>query len=211
MKIFLLAFLLPLLFCGSISGQDIASVFINMPSEISPAISKVNKEDLIDFRKSNMKAVVTNSLDDKVELEELTDSYILLKTSSTGSLQMKMLPLNDTTDVVCVVRTVCPKACLSNIRFFSTDWKELDASHYFMFPDISSFLTDSSKEVLDSIAHSSLSDIKLFEYTLSSTENTVSIKTTIGDYVSNEEKDFLKNKLKGEPVVMTWRNGRFEE
>ena len=45
--------------CGiSVSAQDMKSVFIAMPDSITPLLTKVNKEDCVDFLDSNMKAEV---------------------------------------------------------------------------------------------------------------------------------------------------------
>ena len=44
--------------------------------------------------------------------------------------RMKLLSINDSTKVICVVATVCAPACDSHVKFYTTDWKELVASSY---------------------------------------------------------------------------------
>lgn len=191
-------------------SQNAADLFISMPDDISPALSKVNKEDMVDFKNSGMKAVVTDALDYKAEMTEMTSTFLSVNTSSAGNLQLKVLPLNDSTEIVCLVRTVCPEACLSNIRFFSTDWKELPAKQFFELPGISNFMKNPSKACLDSIAHTSISDIRLFKYDISPSENKITVTPTFDKYVTDEENVILSRLLSDKPVVMVWRNGHFE-
>ena len=55
--------------CGiSASAQDMKSVFIAMPDSITPLVTKVNKEDCVDFLDSNMKAEVKNRFDGTAEM-----------------------------------------------------------------------------------------------------------------------------------------------
>lgn len=200
-------------FCSAFvmtQAQNAAQLFIDMPSDIAPALTKVNKEDMVDFMASKMKAVVQNKFGENVEMTALTDDYASVRTSSVGKLQLKTLPVNDSVKVVCLVNTVCPDACLSNIRFFSTDWKEFDREKMFVMPDVSAFVTrNDSVFMADSVAHSSLADINLYEYELSPNDNQLRIRCTIEKYVTLEEKPFMERWLKKEPVVMKWEDGKF--
>lgn len=210
MRIFLFVVIGILVSVNTIDAQTIREIFINMPAALTPALTMVNKEDMLDFKDSNMKAVVTDSFDGNVEMTDLSESYLSVNTSSAGRLQLKLLPVNDSINVVCMVRTVCPDACLSNISFYSTKWEKLASADYFKFPALSEFLVDNTPELLDSISHTSMADIDLFEYTLSASDNTLTITSTIKDYVTKEEKEFLEDKLSADPVRMVWRNGKFE-
>lgn len=199
-----------LCFISMLNAQSVRDVFLKMPASITPAITMVNKEDMLDFKASGMKAVVTDSFDGKVEMTELSDTYISIKTSSAGNLQIKLLPLNDSVNVVCLVRTVCPDACMSNVSFYSSEWKKQPVERFFKFPSLSEFLVNDSQELLDTISHTSLSDINLFEYKLSPSENSITIESTVRKYASKEENEYFNGKLSDKPVVMVWKNGCFE-
>ena len=95
-------------FLGSLTGwaQDMKSVFLTMPDFMTPLLTKVNKEDFVDFLASDMKAEVRNRFDNPVEMKVLTEDYVLMQTSAVGTLEMKLLPVNDSTKVVCMVKTV---------------------------------------------------------------------------------------------------------
>ena len=95
------------IFCVmSVMAQNMKSVFVAMPDSVTPLLTKVNREDCIDFLDSNMKAVVKNRFGNVAEMKVLTDDYVLMQTSEVGTLEMKLLPLADSTKVICMVKTV---------------------------------------------------------------------------------------------------------
>ena len=99
----------------SMAAQDMKSVFVSMPDSITPLLTKVNKEDCVDFLDSNMKAEVSTRFGGTAEMKVLTDDYVLMQTTPASSLEMKLLPVNDSTKVICMVKTVCATACDSEI------------------------------------------------------------------------------------------------
>ncbi len=191
-------------------AQRVADVFVSMPRELLPALTDVNRADLVDFIDNGMRAAVTNAFDSTVVMTRMNDTYISLKTSAAGTMQLKMLPLNDSTNVVCIARTVCPGACLSDVRFYTTGWERLDEDDHFTMPQVEDFLIHSDSTFMaDSVAHSSLADIDLFEIELSPDSPSLTVRTTVADYATREEADRLRRWLKPQGVRMEWLNGRF--
>ena len=85
-----------MLLCGlSLYAQDMKTLFIAMPDSVAPLLTKVNREDCVDFLASNMKAEVKNRFGKVSELKRLTDDYLFLQTTGSSSMEMKLLPLND--------------------------------------------------------------------------------------------------------------------
>ena len=68
----------------SAMAQEMRSIFVNLPDSIEPLLTKVNREDCIDFLDSDMKALVKNRFDRTAELKELTKDYLQMQLS--GSL-----------------------------------------------------------------------------------------------------------------------------
>ena len=87
------------------NAQQAKQYFVSMPDTILPLLTEINRADCIDFLESNMRAIVTNRLDGKSEMTTLTDNYIAIKLSEQSSWQMKVLALNDSTQVICTVFT----------------------------------------------------------------------------------------------------------
>ena len=101
----------------SLQAQEAKTLFVNMPDSLSPLLTKVNRADCVDFLESKMKAQVENRFGKKSEMTELGKDYIRMQMSPQTTWQMKVLALNDTTNVICTVSTACAPACDSSIVF----------------------------------------------------------------------------------------------
>ena len=194
----------------SASAQDMKSVFIAMPDSITPLLTKVNKEDCVDFLDSNMKAEVKNRFDGTAEMRVLTEDYTLVQTSEIGTLEMKLLPVNDSTKVVCMVKTVCGSACDSDVRFYASDWsKELDAASFLQRPSADVFFLPNDTLSEEGILIRKKADMHLMKASLSKDEPTLTFIYTTPDYLNQEDQEKLLPHLRKEPVVLEWKDGKF--
>ena len=197
--------------CGiSASAQDMKSVFIAMPDSITPLLTKVNKEDFVDFLDSNMKAEVKNRFDGTAEMKVLTEDYTLVQTSEIGTLEMKLLPVNDSTKVICMVKTVCASACDSDVRFYTSDWsKELDAASLLQRPSADVFFLPNDTLSEEGVLIRKKADMHLMKVSLSKDTPTLTFIYTTPDYLNQEDKEKLLPHLRKEPVVLEWKDGQF--
>ena len=197
--------------CGiSASAQDMKSVFIAMPDSITPLLTKVNKEDFVDFLDSNMKAEVKNRFDGTAEMKVLTEDYTLVQTSEIGTLEMKLLPVNDSTKVICMVKTVCASACDSDVRFYTSDWsKELDTASLLQRPSADVFFLPNDTLSEEGVLIRKKADMHLMKVSLSKDVPTLTFIYTTPDYLNQEDKEKLLPHLRKEPVVLEWKDGQF--
>ena len=181
------------LFCAmAVVAQNMKSVFIAMPDSVLPLLTKVNKEDCIDFLASNMKAEVTNRFGNKVEMKALTDDYVQIQTSAVSTLEMKLLPVNDTTKVICMVRTVCASACDSDIHFYTSDWsKELNAASFLQRPLADAFFLPNDTLSDEGIFIRKKADMHLMKASLSKDDTSLTFIYTTPDYLNKEDKEKL--------------------
>lgn len=191
-------------------AQDMKTVFVSMPDSITPLLTKVNKEDCIDFLASNMKAEVRNRFGNVAEMKALTEDYVLMQTTPHSTLEMRLLPVNDSTKVVCMVKTVCASACDSEVHFFDTSWKEeLDASEYLQLPEAAAFYLpqDSVSQAEELIRKKAY--MTLMKASLSPDSPTIAFEYTTPAYLNKEDCGELQPLLRKEPVVYRWEDGRF--
>jgi len=200
-----------LLCCLNMQAQDMKSLFVALPDSLSPLLTEVNRADFGDFLASNMKAQVKNRFGNTSEMLKLTDDYLYLQTTSKSSMEMKLLPLNDSVKIVCMVNTVCASACDSEIRFFSAQWQELPKQDYMKLPSVEAFYlpVDSLKE--DFLLLREKADMELLKATLSPDSAVLSIAYTTPDYLAKSEREKLAVYIKKEPIVYEWVGGRFIE
>ena len=199
------------IFCvASAFAQDMKSVFVAMPDSITPLLTKVNREDFIDFLDSNMKAEVKNRFGNVAEMKVLTDDYTLVQTSEVGTLELKLLPVNDSTKVVCMVRTVCASACDSDVRFYSSDWKEeLEADIFLQKPSVNAFFLPNDTISEEGALICKKADMHLMKASLSKDDTSLAFLYMTPDYLNKEDKEKLLSYLRKDPIVLRWKDGKF--
>ena len=195
-------FVIGMLLCGlSLYAQDMKTLFIAMPDSVAPLLTKVNREDCVDFLASNMKAEVKNRFGKVSELKRLTADYLFLQTTGSSSMEMKLLPLNDSVKVICVVNTVCGPACDSEVRFYNTDWQQLVKEDFIQLPSVGAFY----------LPVDTLADMDLVKATLSEDKPIISFTYTTPDYLAKTEREKLVVYIRKEPVVYEWKGGKYND
>ena len=199
------------IFCGlSATAQNMKSVFVLMPDSIAPLLTQTNKEDCIDFLDSNMKAVVKNRFGNEAEMKALTENYVLMQTSPVGTLEMKLLPVNDSTNVVCMVKTVCASACDSEVHFYTSDWsKKLDAKNFLQTPEADAFFLPNDTLTDEDALIRKKADMHLMKVSLSKDDASLTYIYSTPDYLNEEDREKLLPHLRKEPIVLRWQDGKF--
>ena len=199
------------IFCAlSATAQNMKSVFVSMPDSIAPLLTQTNKEDCIDFLDSNMKAVVKNRFGNEAEMKALTENYVLMQTSPVGTLEMKLLPVNDSTNVVCMVKTVCASACDSEVHFYTSDWsKKLDAKNFLQTPEADAFFLPNDTLTDEDALIRKKADMHLMKVSLSKDDASLTYIYSTPDYLNKEDREKLLPHLRKEPIVLRWQDGKF--
>lgn len=195
----------------SLQAQNMKELFVAMPDTLLPLLTKVNREDFGDFLASNMKAKVRNRFGKTSEMTVLTENYLQVEMTSVSSLEMKLLPLNDSLNVICMVQTYRAPVADSQIRFYDTDWHPMEVSRFITLPDDSLFFRKPANEVqADSLrnlrAHA---DISLREARLSADSCTLSFRYTTPRYLDKTTAGELERYLVREPLRYVWMENRF--
>lgn len=193
------------------NAQQAKQYFVSMPDTILPLLTEINRADCIDFLESNMRAIVTNRLDGKSEMTTLTDNYIEIKLSEQSSWQMKVLALNDSTQVLCTVFTACAPACDSHIKFYTTQWESLSLADYIQtMPTLSDYLpqlneADHDIQTLNAVKQA---DLLLIKMQLSADDNTLVCSFDTPQYMEKSAAQKLTPLLQ-KPIVYNWNSGKF--
>ena len=208
-----LSFFLCLTFAGvgALQAQAAKTCFVTMPAALSPLLSAVNRADFIDFLESKMKAEVTNTFGGKSEMTELSPDYIRVKLTEQSTWQMKLLPVNDSTKMICTISTVCAPACDSHINFYTTAWKELPALSYLStLPAINDFIAEApdSVDIYEYQEACRQVDFLLMKADFSNKDSKLTFTFTTPDYMEKEAAEKLKPFLR-RPVIYVWQEGKF--
>lgn len=191
-------------------AQDMKVVFVSMPDSILPLLTKVNKEDCVDFLACDMKAEVKNRFGRTTELKVLTDEYLFLQTTPNSSMELRLFPVNDSTKVICMVKTVCASACDSEVHFYTSDWtQKLLTTDFLSKPVGDAFYlqADSTDEEYALIRKEA--NVHLMKAALSKEDVSLTFIYTTPDYLSKESREKLAPYLRKEPIVLRWQEGKF--
>ena len=193
------------------SAQEARTLFVHMPDSILPLLTPVNRADCIDFLDSRMRAVVTNRLGGKSEMLTLTPDYIRLQMTPKSTWQMRLLPLTDSTQVICTVSTVYGPAPDCTIRFYDTGWHFLPAVSYLpVLPQVEDFLLD----MPDSACNYRLrdvrrqADLRLLDATLTATGDSLVFRLGTPSYMEREAAEELKPFI-CRSIPYLWCDGQF--
>ncbi len=191
-------------------GQTLKSYFVSMPDSIIPLLTKINREDCIDFLDSNMKAEVKNRFGKVSELKKITDNYLLLQVTPNSYVEMKLLSVNDSTKIIGVVKSFKAKAVDSSLAFYSSDWKKLNSKSYITLLDRKSdTLKDSTLTAnLPTEEINDIMNIPLEKMSFQEENNNLIIENTSSDTLDKEilnNAELPKNDIK----TYIWENGRY--
>lgn len=190
---------------GAWAQPRVRDVFAEMPEHILPLVSKNNRLDCIDFKESNMAALVNNVVDEPIELTELTGDYLKLKMSEVSWMEMKLLPTVDsTTYVICMVKTYRGPVADSSISFYSQDWKLLEDIKV-PEPEVEDFLikdTEAGKEYEDALLQ--LKDLPFILISLDADAPQLTL-TLQAEELPKKEREYAEKHLRS--LKFTW-NGK---
>ena len=178
---------------------------VSMPDSVMPLLTKNNRLDFIDFYDAQMAAVVTNRMDGSSCMNTLTDDFVQIKYTTSTDVAMKLLPVNDSTDVLCMVTTVKAAVDDSCIAFFDAEWRPMDITQYFVEPRIEDFrFTQQS----DSAARAwSKLDIFFRTYRLCTESTELQCVLTAMDYLSKEDREEVSSYVSKE-LIYRWIDGK---
>ena len=178
-----------------------------MPDSVMPLLTKNDRLDFIDFYDALMDAVVTNRLDGKSRMEMLTDDFLQISYTHSTDITMKLLPVNDSTDILCMVTTAKAATSDSRIAFFDNEWGPLQSTCHIEQPCIEDFRSTLQSDSA-TWAWSKL-DIFFRTYHLSSESTELKCVLTTTDYLSPEEREQVAPYIINEPLTYRWVDGKY--
>ncbi len=192
------------------SQHKAKDLFVNMPDSVLPMLTAVNRADCIDFLESNMKARVENRFGKTTEMTILGDDYISINMTPNSTWQMKLLPLNDSTQVVCTVSTVCASVCDSDIRFYDDKWTLLPVAEYLpASPTTDDFLIAPTDSTYAQFQTASLAlDMQLMKVDLAKENQQLTFTYTTPEYIETETAEKLNPFLRRQ-FIYNWDSVKF--
>lgn len=202
--------LLLFIVCPLTQAQNMGTVFSNMPDEYIPQLESAWRKDLIDLYNTGKEASLKNTMNGTSSLLKLTDNYLLLQSTERSTLEMKLLPLINKTNIICLITTVKGPVADSRIAFFTTDWSPLASEDLFTPISADWFIKEDANKTTDAYKDAvSRLDIELIQYNLSPDNLTLTATYTTPLYLSKPDRNKLAAYIKETPKLFTWESSRF--
>ena len=203
--------LLICVFALGMNAQDMTSVFTAMPDQYIPQLEHAWRKDLVDLYTSGKESRLKNTMNGFSTLKNLTSDYLLLQVTDRSTIEMKLLPLVNNTNVICLVKTVNGPVPDSRIEFFTTEWEPLAASDLFTPVEANWFIKEdadkNSTAFLDAVSRL---DMDLIQYSLSPENLTLTATYTTPQYLGQEDRKIVTPFIKEAPKVYTWEKYHFK-
>lgn len=203
-----------LLLCiGSIGiyAQEMDALFVAMPDQYIPQLENAWRKDLVDLYRSGKQARLQNTMNGYSSLDTLTSDFLRLQVTDRSQVEMKLLPLVNNSQVLCVVTTVSGPVPDSRINFYTTTWEPLEVSDFYKPVDSEWFLNeDSDRQSPSFIDATSRLDIDLRKYTLSPDNLTLTEEYTTPLYLGKADQKRVEAYLKKSPKIYTWEKFHFK-
>ena len=198
-----------LLFIGCITfvsnAQTMDELFKTMPDEFLPAFTEADKTMLL---VDSSLSVIPYALGE-IERLEYSDTFLSLKTSKVGTMQIKILPLINNTQIIAVVKTVCVGVCDSHIRFFTTEWEEIQKNS--LLPAITPHIFFDKAKLDTSEFKWAVSQIDIYplHFQFVDGSNDLKLKFDIINHLSKQDSAKIKPYMVNETIDLSWNKSTF--
>ncbi|MBR1462852.1 MAG: DUF3256 family protein [Prevotella sp.] len=120
--------LLPfMLFSMSLSAQtSMREVWLSMPDSMIPYMNKSQRLEHVELLEMQVDSKVKNLLSGEGQMDTISDRFLQIRLNASADLQLLLLPKPDSSQVVCMVKTVRAQHAESEIRFYTTSWERID-------------------------------------------------------------------------------------
>lgn len=207
MKIRVLFILFSLSVTVNLSAQKMRDVFGSMPDSVLEVMTRNNRLDCIDFIENNMEAKVRNRFDGHSVLNKLTDDYLDLSLTQRTNVQMKLLPISDSLNMVAIVWTYSAPSSESVMRLFSDKWEELQLKDYLTAPAYDEYWVAGDSVSEDDVERlKSAQDMRFVRMNLDADSCRLVFELQTGE-VEKEVAEEMGNLLR--PIEYRWDGKRF--
>ena len=197
-------------------AQNIGDFFVSLSESYLSQLSSDQRQELLNRSKNKKDSTIINSYGGKARLLAFDEenNYIKVQTSGQGFFEAKKWTLKDSTFLFGTSFWVCSPACDGGISFFKSNYSPLIFGKN-QFPNIE--ITDFFDQ--DSLAAKEISgsdlknkfDIFFIRFEFQPNGNDILVINDNRSYMSKEDYEKWKPFLKGDRLLLIWRNGYFEK
>lgn len=194
-----------------LSAQDISSILLSMPENLIYGLEASQKNLLIANPDDTAKMTVDRGRLGQIYRLGMSPDFISVETSDAGTIQIKLLPLINDSQIICVVTTVCSNACDSHIQFYTTKWMPIEQSDLFPQKNKDWFIEpDADKNSQAFINAYAALDMNPMRIELSPNDTSLKVYYDIDKYLSDEDYKKIEPFLIENPKIFYWDKSTYK-
>jgi len=127
-------------------GQSVEKLFLELPENLIPLLSKQNRFEMIEYYKANQQDSVKNKFGNyaKLELYDSINQHIVVSATKNSLLEIKILNSQDSVKSIAIINTILTPIQHSRISFYNSQWQKLSLD--FLIPKADEWL---KKDIFD--------------------------------------------------------------
>lgn len=103
--------------------RTMREIWVTMPDSVVPYLNHELRVELADYWDMSAEAKVKNLLENETRIVKMSGDYMEVKLNSSTDAQLRTLAVDDSTYIICMVKTFNAPAKESVVAFFTEDWK----------------------------------------------------------------------------------------
>jgi len=182
------------------------SVVTTAPEKLLLTIPASTLLDMLDYYESGVARTVRNKMDEDAVITEMTQSTISITTGVGRNVTFAILPYGKSSIIMTIDRVDTPETDAS-IAFYDARWKPIDSSKLLKLPLLADWTGKMPGERMREIENALpflMADARFDPDTM-----TLSFTAQLGDYISVEDKDKVKDAIVPE-LAYRWNGKSFK-
>jgi len=192
---------------GTISAQNIGTVFLNMPENFMPTLTKQQRFELLEYSKVNRNDSVKNRFGNfsSVQIYDSINHHLIVKTTPISYVELKLLAIKDTDYVIGIIRTIKSPVSLSDIEFYDENWQTVPL--HFQMPKATDWLKHDSlnRENIDKKWVSQLLESSFISLNFSKTGSAIEARNNSLDFLSIEDKKIISPLIDDKKLILNFK------
>lgn len=188
----------------NIFAQGFERLYVNMPDDLNPILSKQNRLELLEYYKAHQVDSIKNRFKHKVVLIKFDSiqQHLIVKNTNSTTFEMKVLKQADSTAIIGIIRTVCGPVCQSRIDFYDYTWHSVALQ--FQMPKTMDWINKSSltEASIDSMWVKQILENSYISLSFDGkTQNLIANCNSL-DFLAEADKKELSSYIKQSPIVL---------
>ena len=175
----------------------VKDVLKSIPNELMPYFNDKQRDEIKQFANDKDTLEIRNVLNGKTTITTLSQNLAEINLNNNTLTQIKLLPVNNTTKIICAIKTIKEPIKESVIKFYSADWQPIKSTFNLPTADNTDSLLALFTQKPDTMTTERYNELSnciepVVMYTdISDKDNSVTLSISI-PFTANDKSDAIK-------------------